>query len=89
MSRCGGSNGADLPSWLQEVAGPYLAPPTRGRAARFFYVTQKGVRPPHFVLFCNEPRRVHFSRRRQLENSLRRRFGFDGVPLRLDLRARR
>jgi GTP-binding protein len=79
----------ELNRWLQEVAGPYLAPPTRGRAARFFYMTQKGVRPPHFVLFCNEPRRVHFSRRRQLENSLRRRFGFDGVPLRLDLRARR
>jgi GTP-binding protein len=79
----------ELNRWLQEVAGPYLAPPSRGRVVRFFYVTQKGVHPPHFVLFCNDPRRVHFSRQRQLENSLRQRFGFAGVPLRLDLRARR
>jgi GTP-binding protein len=79
----------ELNRWLQQAAGPFLAPPARGRAARFYYITQKGTHPPHFVLFCNDPGRVHFSRKRQLENSLRRRFGFEGAPVRLELRARR
>ena len=52
------------------------------------YATQVGVRPPSFVLFCNHPRRIHFSLRRFLENSLRERFEFDGAPLRLRFRKR-
>jgi GTP-binding protein len=41
------------------------------------------------VLFCNDARRIHFSIRRRLENSLRERFGFGGAPMRLTFRSRR
>lgn len=65
----------------------------RGREAapgglRLYYATQTGTCPPTFVLFCNDPRGVHFSVRRRLENSLRERFSLGPCPIRLDLRRR-
>jgi GTP-binding protein len=75
--------------WLEQVAGPNMARPAGGDGLRVYYATQTGVRPPTFVLFCNDPRRVHFSFRRRLENTLRERFGFGGAPIRLQFRARR
>jgi GTP-binding protein len=78
-----------LNRWLQEqLAGDPTAPPPRG-AFRLFYGTQTGVHPPSFLLFCNDPRRAHFSVRRQIDNSLRERFGFGSAPIRLTLRSRR
>ena len=56
---------------------------------RFYYMTQTGVYPPRFVLFCNDPKKVHFSIRRRLENDLRERFGLGAAPIRLSFRARR
>jgi len=75
--------------WLQDVAGPQMARPAGGDGLRVYYATQTGVRPPTFALFCNDPRRVHFSFKRRLENTLRERFGFGGAPIRLQFRARR
>jgi GTP-binding protein len=51
------------------------------------YGTQVGVGPPTFVLFGARPPAPSY--RRYLENSLRRAFGFDGVPVRLSFRPRR
>jgi GTP-binding protein len=73
--------------WLQEVG---QRPGRTGPGSpRLLYATQTGTHPPRFVLFCNDPSRVHFSFRRHLENSLRERFGFDGAPIRLEFRSRR
>ena len=40
------------------------------------------------MLFCTEPEAVQPAYRRFLENRLRERFGFEGIPIRLRLRAR-
>lgn len=63
----------------------YLNPPPsdKGKRVKFFYATQKSVKPPTFVFFVNEPELVHFSYRRYLENQLRKTFGFEGSPIRL------
>ena len=94
----------EVASALHEAAGVEVSTPELNRwlhdlglgqgeiasgGARFYYGTQTGRRPPRFVLFCNDPKKVHFSLRRRLENSLRERFGLDGVPIRLVLRSRR
>ncbi len=79
----------ELNAWLQDAARPERGAPYLGRRLRFFYATQTGVRPPTFLIFCNDARRVHFSLRRYLDNSLRRRFPFGSVPLRLRFRSRR
>ena len=78
----------ELNRWLDAVARKEQSSPARGRSVKLLYATQVGVRPPSFILFCNHPRRVHFSLRRFLENSLRERFGFDGVPIRIRFRKR-
>jgi GTP-binding protein len=78
----------ELNRWLRETG---LAATHEGRrgGARFYYVTQTGTHPPRFLLFCNDPAKVHFSVRRRLENLLRARYGFGGTPLQLQFRARR
>jgi GTP-binding protein len=79
----------ELNRWLQEEAERERRAPAKGGSVRLFYATQTGIRPPRFVLFCNEARRLHFSLRRHLENSLRERFAFGASPLRLTFRSRR
>ena len=45
-----------------------------------YYVTQAGTSPPKFVFFVNDPRLLHFSYQRYLENTIREAFGFAGTP---------
>lgn len=75
---------------LNEVisdAVAYNPPPTdKGRRLRIKYATQVSVKPPTFVLFVNDPKLMHFSYERYLENRLRAVFGFVGTPLRLFMR---
>ncbi|MBI4297599.1 MAG: ribosome biogenesis GTPase Der [Chloroflexi bacterium] len=64
-------------------------PPTKaGRSLRILYVTQADVSPPTFVFFVNDPKLLHFSYQRFLENRLRQAFGFSGVSLKLVFRGR-
>jgi GTP-binding protein len=79
----------ELNNWLRQVAGQKTGVHPRGRSLRLFYVTQAGVHPPRFIIFCNDAKLVHFSFRRYLVNTLRERYGFVGVPIRLELRSRR
>jgi len=57
-----------------------------GKQLKLSYVTQPDVNPPTFVFFVNDPRLIHFSYQRYLENSLRKVFGFKGTPLKLIFR---
>ena len=59
-----------------------------GKWLKFFYATQADVAPPTFVFFCNDPKQLHFSYRRYIENELRENFGFVGTPIRLSFRSR-
>lgn len=79
----------ELNQWLHREAALERTGPAAGRSVRLFYATQTGARPPRFVMFCNDARRVHFSLRRHLENSLRERFGFGAAPIRITFRSRR
>ena len=64
-----------------------VPPPTdRGRRLKIYYMTQVDVRPPTFVIFCNEAELFHFSYQRYIENKLREVFGFNGTPIRFVIR---
>ena len=66
------------------------SPPTKwGKKLRIYYGTQAAVDPPTFVFFVNDIRLVHFGYRRYLENQIRRRYKFEGTPLRLIFRGHR
>ena len=57
-------------------------------AMNILYATQVKVKPPTFVIFCNEPEIMHFSYQRYLENKLREAFGFQGTPINLIVRGK-
>ena len=64
-----------------------VQPPTdRGRRLKIYYMTQVGVKPPHFVCFCNNAELFHFSYQRYLENQIRTTFGLEGTPIKLTVR---
>ena len=66
-----------------------VQPPTdRGRRLKIYYMTQVGIQPPTFVVFCNDAKLFHFSYQRYLENQIRNTFGLEGTPIRLVIRAR-
>ena len=64
-----------------------VQPPTdKGRRLKIYYMTQVGIRPPHFVVFCNDAKLFHFSYRRYLENCIRNTFDLTGTPIILSVR---
>ena len=64
-----------------------VQPPTdKGRRLKIYYMTQAGIKPPHFICFCNDARLFHFSYQRYLENQIRGVFGLEGAPIRMTIR---
>lgn len=79
---------AALNRLIRSAFEEHPAPARGGRRQKFFYATQPAVKPPTFVLYVTDPDEIHFSYKRYLENTIRRAYGFAGVPLRISFRAR-
>lgn len=79
---------AEVNRVVQEAAAVHNLPRRGGRELKVLYATQVEVNPPTFVFSVNDPKLVHFSYQRYLENRLRRAYGFTGTPIRLLFRAR-
>ena len=71
-----------LNDFLAEVTARVQPPSDKGRRLRLYYMTQTGVCPPTFVIFCNDAELFHFSYQRYIENCLREAFDFSGTPIR-------
>lgn len=79
----------ELNRFFEEVL-EHRSPPTQGgKAPRLYYITQAETRPPLFVVIASAPEAVHFSYQRFVANQLRKRFGFEGVPIRVAYRPKR
>ena len=64
-----------------------VQPPTdKGRRLKIYYMTQTGIKPPNFVIFCNSRELFHFSYQRYIENQIRAVFGLEGTPIRIVIR---
>ena len=64
-----------------------VQPPTdKGKRLKVYYMTQVGVKPPHFVIFCNDAKLFHFSYQRYIENQIRATFGLEGTPVKITIR---
>ncbi|MCD8066539.1 MAG: ribosome biogenesis GTPase Der [Oscillospiraceae bacterium] len=64
-----------------------VQPPTdKGRRLKIYYMTQTGIKPPNFVIFCNDRELFHFSYQRYIENQIRAVFGLEGTPVRIVIR---
>jgi GTP-binding protein len=64
-------------------------PPIRGsRRLKILYASQVATAPPLILFHVNEPKLVHFTYRRFLENQIRQHYPFPGTPIRLSFRSR-
>jgi GTP-binding protein len=79
---------AELNRFFAEVCETHPPQLHHGREVRINYLTQGGVRPPTFLLWANRPMGVAPSYRRFLVNQLRARYGFEGTPVRLVVKAK-
>ena len=73
---------------MQDILAGHAPPAVAGRKLKVLYATQAEANPPTFVFSVNDPSLLHFSYRRYLENELRRRFDFQGTPLKLIFKKR-
>jgi len=86
--------GRDLQYLLADALSEHHPPPVkakgirRGEFLRITRVNQVGVNPPTFLFSCNNPRLVHFTYQRYLENRIRDKFRFDRTHLKLVFRPR-
>ena len=65
---------------------PPLVKRNRGVRARINRVRQVGINPPTFLFTVNDPRLIHYTYKRYLENRIRDAFGFDRTHLRMVFR---
>ena len=71
---------------LADATSRVQPPSDKGRRLKVYYMTQISVKPPHFVVFCNDARLFHFSYQRYIENQIRAAFGLQGTPIKLTIR---
>jgi len=74
---------------VQDAQEQHAAPSHGGRQLRIFYGTQVRSDPPTFMLYVNDPKLMHFSYKRYLENRFREAHSFLGTPIRFVFKARR
>jgi GTP-binding protein len=77
---------SELNEFFQEI---FLAHPPRlkkGVQAKLRYATQAATAPPTFVMFMNRSDPLDKTYLKYLENRIRERFEFDGVPFRFEVR---
>lgn len=75
-----------LNSWIKEVVAATPPPVRGGKQPRILFATQATARPPTFVLFTTGFLEAGY--RRFLERRLRETFGFEGSPIRINVRMR-
>ncbi len=62
--------------------------PVVGSNCKIYYGTQVRSDPPTFVLFVNNPKLMHFTYMRFLENRIRAVYNFLGTPIKLAAKGR-
>jgi GTP-binding protein len=75
-----------LNTFLKEVVAATPPPVRGGKQPRILFATQAATRPPTFVLFTSGFLEAGY--RRFLERRLRETFGFEGSPIRINVRVR-
>jgi GTP-binding protein len=71
---------------MLQVIEAYHPPTVKGKLIKIKYMTQLPTLTPSFVFFCNLPQYIREPYKRYLENKLREKFNFSGVPLQLFFR---
>ena len=74
---------------LTQAQDDHPAPTSGGQQLKIYYGTQVRSDPPTFVLFVNNPKLMHFTYLRFLENRIRAEYNFMGTPIKLAAKGRK
>ena len=74
---------------LRAAQDSHPAPSQAGRQLKIYYATQVRSDPPTFLVYVNDPKLMHFTYRRFLENRIREAFPFPGTPIRIVLKGKK
>jgi GTP-binding protein len=77
---------SELNDVMLQVVKNNPPPALKGKYVKIKFVTQLPVYTPAFAFFCNLPQYVKEPYRRYLENRMREKFEFTGVPIRIFFR---
>jgi GTP-binding protein len=78
----------ELNMFLGDILSVKEPPLFQGKRVKIYYITQVKTNPPGFVIFTNKKEGIKEQYIRHLENQLRTRFSFKGVPIRFYVRER-
>ena len=76
----------ELNRYLLDVIERTPPPSTKGKYVKIKYITQLPTKKHTFVFFCNLPQYIKESYKRFLENKIRAKYCFTGVPIQLFFR---
>jgi GTPase len=79
---------SELNRFLADLAAAREPPARQGKRLKLLYMTQFETRPPRFAIQVNDRRLITRNYAYFLENSLRERYGLEGIPLVIDLKGR-
>jgi GTP-binding protein len=74
---------------IQKAQDMHAHPSHAGRQLKMYYGTQVRSDPPTFMIYVNDPKLMHFTYLRYLENQIRAEYGFLGTPIRIVTKGRR
>ncbi len=77
---------SELNEVMLEAIEAYPPPSIKGKFVKIKYVTQLPSQTPSFAFFANLPQYVKEPYRRYLENKIREKFSFSGVPVQIFIR---
>jgi len=77
---------SELNDVMLQVVKNNPPPALKGKYVKIKYVTQLPIYTPAFAFFCNLPQYVKDPYKRYLENRMREKFEFTGVPIRIFFR---
>jgi GTP-binding protein len=77
---------SELNEVMLQVVKSNPPPALKGKYVKIKYVTQLPIYTPAFAFFCNLPQYVKDPYKRYLENRMREKFEFTGVPIRIFFR---
>ncbi|MEW5846537.1 MAG: ribosome biogenesis GTPase Der [Bacteroidota bacterium] len=77
---------SELNEFLRETLQIKEPPVYKGKLVKIKYATQLPTKTPQFAFFCNLPQYIKDPYKRFIENRLRERFNFSGVPIQIYFR---
>jgi len=72
---------SNLNEFMQEIIERNPPPTVKGKLVKIKYVTQLPIYYPAFAFFCNHPKYIRESYRNFIENQMRKKYDFKGVPI--------